>query len=184
MNFVRSVVAAIVLMAVVGVVLFTRALDLTYRTDFELEDGTDIREFVIGRWDWARHDPVCSDSTHAITFSEGGRVMRITQQQAWVDSTGRDRTTAVYDLHGTSSSRIRGQIRGEERLTEDGTPVVWDLVLTGPDEYRWHRTDWDRWGFTGRIVRCPGTVTPAPRKPSSVGEARAARSQQRFMYGA
>ena len=32
--------------------------------------------------------------------------------------------------------------------------VVWDLVLTSPDSYRWHRTDWPARGYTPEVVRC------------------------------
>lgn len=63
----------------------------------------------------------------------------------------------VYDILGVTRSSIRGAIRGETRLTTSGHPVIWDLVLTGPDEYRWQRTDWAHtpWNYTGSIRRCP-----------------------------
>ena len=63
----------------------------------------------------------------------------------------------TYDILFTSPSTIRGAIRGEKRMTDDRKPVVWDLVLTSPDEYRWKRTDWQTtpWSYTGRIRRCP-----------------------------
>lgn len=63
----------------------------------------------------------------------------------------------TYDVLSVSRSTIRGAIRGETRKTDDGKPVVWDLVLTSPDEYRWQRTDWRStpWSYTGHIRRCP-----------------------------
>lgn len=62
--------------------------------------------------------------------------------------------TATYDILSLTPSRLRGAIRGEDRRTDSGVPVVWDLVMFGPDEYHWHRTDWSAWQFTPGIVRC------------------------------
>jgi hypothetical protein len=44
--------------------------------------------------------------------------------------------------------------RGEQRRTAQGVPLVWDLVMFGPDEYRWHRTDWPMHRYTAPIYRC------------------------------
>jgi hypothetical protein len=141
-------------MTLTGLVLLGKTAVSLRGGPYSVPDGTTIQEHLTGRWDWANHTRLCVDSTHTIEFRDGGRVMAITQQQQWVDSTGRDRTTAVYDVFSQTKSKIRGQIRGEERLTESGEPVVWDLVLFGPNEYRWHRADWSSLGFTGRIIRC------------------------------
>jgi hypothetical protein len=62
--------------------------------------------------------------------------------------------SATYDILRLSPTRIRGAIRGETRLTDDGVPVVWDLVMIGPDEYRWQRADWRFWQFTPSVRRC------------------------------
>jgi hypothetical protein len=135
--------------------------------------GSDIRTKVVGRWDWTRRATPCADSAHVIAFSDDGKVMTIAQQNRWVDSLGRDRTTTTYDILSATRSTIRGAIRGEERMTSEGRPVVWDLVLVGPDEYRWHRTDWSSiWGYTAGIVRCdpraPKRAFTGSRRPSSV----------------
>ena len=55
---------------------------------------------------------------------------------------------------------IRGKIRGETRLDDDGVPVVWDLVMTSEDSYRWERADWAAlMGGTEEIERCDGGIT-------------------------
>lgn len=137
---------------------------------YSIPQGADIRTQVAGRWDWTSHSAPCTDSAHVIAFPGDGKVMTITQQSRWVDSLGRDRSVATYDILRTTSSSIRGAIRGEERLTSDGRPVVWDLVLVGPNEYRWHRTDWPSvWGYTRSIIRCgAGAPAPPPRRSSEV----------------
>jgi hypothetical protein len=123
--------------------------------------GADVRKFVAGRWDWKSHTKLCGDSAHVIAFPGAGEVMTITQQNRFVDSLGTDRTTTTYDVLRTDSTTIRGAIRGETRRTDDGKPVVWDLVLMGPNEYRWHRTDWWSRGYTAPIVRCDAGTTAA-----------------------
>jgi hypothetical protein len=64
---------------------------------------------------------------------------------------------AEYDIQEVSRRHVRGRIRGETRRTDAGEPVVWDLVLTSRDEYRWHRTDWPPGSDTKSVRRCPAT---------------------------
>jgi hypothetical protein len=61
---------------------------------------------------------------------------------------------ATYDIIKLTPTRLRGAIRGETRTTDRGVPVVWDLVMIGPNEYRWQRTDWASWNYTAGIKRC------------------------------
>jgi hypothetical protein len=131
--------------------------------EYSLPSSRDIRQHLNGRWDWGHHTNLCSDSTHFISFQDSGRIMVIRQQNQWVDSLGRDRTATVYDLQSVTQSRVRGKIRGEERMMADGTPAVWDLVLFGSDEYRWQRTDWSAGQFTNKIVRCEDRAVAAGR---------------------
>jgi len=160
----RLKIAAITVGAIAGILVVFAAVGLLtmYVRPYDVPAGTDVRRVVAGRWDWKRHTKLCADSAHVIAFPGDGKVMTITQQQRWVDSLGTDRTTTTYDVLRATTSTIRGAIRGEDRLTDDGKPVVWDLVLVGPDEYRWHRTDWmSGWGYTGPIVRCEGAAPAA-----------------------
>jgi hypothetical protein len=141
---------------------------------YALPAGADIRKTVAGRWDWTTHAATCTDSAHVIAFPGDGKTMTITSQFPIVDSLGRDHTVSTYDIRLSTPSFIRGAIRGETRMTSAGTPVVWDLVLVGPDEYRWRRTDWSTpWGYTGSIVRCPAmpVASPpsAPRRGAGAG---------------
>jgi hypothetical protein len=86
--------------------------------------------------------------------------MSITQWKPWTDDDGVERQVSVYDIEQIAPSRIRGTIRGETRTTDAGVPVVWDLVITSPDSYAWHRTDWSTLSLTDAIRRCPAS-TPA-----------------------
>ena len=114
-------------------------------------DDNDLPRHLTGRWDWSNRAHPCGDSAHVITFSPDRRTMTIAMPARPPRDTG---WSATYDLLSLEPSRLRGVIRGEERRTKDGKPVVWDLVMTGPDEYRWHRTDWPSYSLTATIRRC------------------------------
>ena len=135
----------------VGFVLWAYSGDEEYAFD----NGLDLPANVSGQWDWSTRDVACGDSAHVIAFSDDAKLMTITHRSPTVDSTGRDLSISTYDVLSVSPSRIRGAIRGETRLTEEGIPVVWDLIMFGPDEYRWQRTDWPAYGYTPAVQRCP-----------------------------
>lgn len=117
--------------------------------------GTDIFGAVEGRWAWSIRPNGCGNDWHRISFSPDRQVMTITTSKPYEGDDGKLDSVAVYDIIDYTPSSIRGAIRGETRLTPDGKPVVWDLVLRGPDKYVWHRTDWFRGAFTAAIERCP-----------------------------
>jgi hypothetical protein len=141
-----SIVAIVVAIIVVG-------LSETAVRRYSVPEGADIRKTVAGRWTWTTDKQGCAGA-HIIAFSNDGKVMTIVQTSSGIGAP--DPSPTTYDITLVTRSSIRGAIRGEKRLTDDGTPVVWDLVLVSPDEYRWHRTDWfSAWGYTPSIVRCP-----------------------------
>ncbi len=118
---------------------------------YSLPPDVDIRETVAGRWTWTSDSAGCRNA-HTIAFAQGGEIMTITSQ----DISSVDPVT-TYDIEFVSQSIIRGAIRGETRVTDANEPVVWDLVLTGPDEYRWQRTDHPG-SYTASNRRCPQLV--------------------------
>ena len=118
--------------------------------------GVSVFRVAAGKWDWTTKRRWCADSDpEFIAFSPDTSVMTIAYGKPWKDSTGRVHAASVYDLSMHTDNRIRGQIRGESRLTDTGTPVVWDLVLTSPDSYVWERTDLAPWDHSALIRRCP-----------------------------
>ena len=122
--------------------------------DYVFSNGRSLEDNLSGRWDWTTETVPCADSAHTIAFSSDGKVMTITQDNPVVDSAGRDWTVTTYDVVSKTESRIRGKIRDEPRRTEDGIPVVWDLVVVDSNTYLWHRTDWPAWGYTAPVIRC------------------------------
>jgi hypothetical protein len=126
-----------------------------WRPPYEARSVEDVFAVASGTWDWSEAEGFCAANPHTITFSDDRQLMTITPLVPWTDSTGVEQGAAVYDIHESTRGRIRGQIRGETRLTKVGEPVVWDLVLFSADEYRWHRTDWPPGSYTNKVVRCP-----------------------------
>ena len=116
-----------------------------------------------GAWDWEGADSLCVANPHTISFSPDHAVMYLAHRVPWTDSAGKEHRVAVYDIQDHSPSQVRGLIRGETRRTEAGDPVVWDLILTSPNSYAWHRTDWPSSGRTKGVRRCPaGTDSLVP----------------------
>lgn len=135
------------------VIVFFAALAAAFRPvrPFEVPPDRDVYAVVAGTWDWAGRPGTCRDDPHTLAFSPDRATMVLTfvRQPA-----GPERETR-YEIRGVTRSGVRGFITGETRRTAAGEPVVWDLVLTSPDSYRWHRTDWAAAGHTSEVVRCP-----------------------------
>lgn len=146
LRFAGGIAGSLLVFLVIG-------LAVTMPKETPVAPGADIRDVVAGRWSWSTETPVCGKLAHRISFGDSGRTMIISATPSIADTT----SAYVYDILETTPASIRGAIRGETRMTAAGKPVVWDLVLTGADEYRWHRTDWPRrpWSYTGKIIRCP-----------------------------
>ncbi len=119
-------------------------------------DDNDLPRHLAGRWDWSNRAHPCGDSAHVIRFSPDRRTMTIAMPPHPPHDSG---WSATYDLLSLEPSRLRGAIRGEKRLTKGGKPVVWDLVMAGPNEYRWHRTDWPANSYTIGVLRCGADST-------------------------
>jgi hypothetical protein len=139
------------------VLLIGFGLWLMSHRDFTFADR-DLPGHLSGRWDWSTRSHQCDDSSHVIAFSADRKTMTIAMPRSSTDSGW----TATYDIVNLTPSRLRGAIRDEKRLTDHGVPVVWDLVMFGPDEYHWHRTDWKPWRFTAGILRCRSHANVTP----------------------
>jgi len=124
---------------------------------YDLPDGTDIFSVVEGTWGWVDGDASCATNPHTITFNADRSLMMIVFRNDHTpkkDQFDKENSKAHYEVRGHSRSHIRGFMLDEKRLTDTGELVLWDLVLTGPNSYRWHRTDWPDDGYTGEVVRC------------------------------
>ena len=113
-------------------------------TYLQLPAETGVLDVVEGEWGWTRGENTCKNNPHTISISDDSLTMTLS------DTSG----SWTYDILEHEHTRIRGAIRGEKRLTDKGVPVVWDLLMRGPDMYTWHRTDWPGMQTTDLMVRC------------------------------
>ncbi len=64
--------------------------------------------------------------------------------------------TANYLVVHNEESRVLMFITNEERLTDQGDPVLWWADFEGRDKFRWRRYDWPSSNATdGEWQRCP-----------------------------
>jgi hypothetical protein len=168
-TFLRDMAFLLVLAAAAVLSLFWWA---PWAPEYEVPPDTDIFTVAAGTWGWttAPADSFCVARWHTVAFSPDRTVMTITANEPWTDSVGTVHQLAVYDLSEHSRHHVRGQIRGETRLTSAGEPVVWDLVLTSPDSYHWHRADWPFFSYTASVGRCPPGTPPAVAAKSQIDE--------------
>ena len=145
----RAAIALALPALVVGVGLYIRN-----SRPYVVPANRDIFDVVTGRWAWTDDSVRCRLNWHDISFSKDHRVMTIAHSKSFKRPNGRLDSLTVYDIQAHTASWIRGAIRGEQRLTADGRPVVWDLVLRSPNRYMWHRTDWLLGQYTSAIERC------------------------------
>jgi hypothetical protein len=147
-----------VAVALAPVLLGLFALGIWGMSQFlRMPEDADVFEIAAGTWGWVDGPNTCKANPHTISFASDR------QSMTYEDGSG----TYVYDIVEHEMGRIRGAIRGEDRMTDAGVPVVWDLLLRGPNMYVWHRTDWPALMTEGPVVRC-GTPWRAPSDSDSV----------------
>lgn len=133
---------------ILSVLLFRSAMrELAPPTD------RDVFEVAAGTWGWTTGDDDCARNPHIIEFSADRQAMTL----SYPESKGDSISSWIYDIIEHEPGRIRAAIRGEQRRTDAGVPVVWDLLLRGPNLYVWHRSDWPALASTGLIQRCDST---------------------------
>lgn len=125
-----------------------------YTREYVPPGGSDVFQVAEGNWYWTTSDSGCAGETHRITFSSDRKVMTITNSRPYEGADGDFDSVANYDVLSHTPGSIRGAIRGETRTTEEGVPVVWDLVMRSIDHYAWRRTDLPAYMQTPRIARC------------------------------
>jgi len=141
----------LIVAGVLGTAFMVYAVVTTDFTPYEAPVGSDVFELAEGGWAWSTSPGGCQTDRYAIVFSPDRAEMIIT----YLPSEPGGDSVSVYDILDHSRSTIRGRIRGEERTTDEGEPVVWDLVLLSPTSFAWRRTDWGELELTAALDRCP-----------------------------
>jgi hypothetical protein len=145
----RAALASVLVVPIAGFLVY-RAITNPY----EPPPGSDVFALVQGSWAWSTSDSNCVKEPEKISFTPDHKGMIITLARPYRLPNGRWDSVASYDIRSVTPASIRGSMRGETRLTADSQLVVWDLVLTSPDRFVWHRTDWASWEHTRAVRRC------------------------------
>jgi hypothetical protein len=110
---------------------------------------------AIGEWDWSGDSLTCKHNPHTVDFTNDSAFM-VLRFRRKIDSTAK--LEYRYRILRFTDHTVTGQIEGEQRRDSAGKPVVWDLVLTGPNSYRWRQTGGLPQAVTRAIVRCRNGV--------------------------
>jgi hypothetical protein len=116
-------------------------------------------QILKGRWDFAEKD--CANA-YTVTVAPDRKTIKFRYATPQIVN-GVEKTDFTYDVLEIGSYYIRAQVIGEERLTDDGKPVVWDFYFLSNDEFRWRRTDWEQFATTPPVFRCKD-------KPNSIAQ--------------
>jgi hypothetical protein len=116
-------------------------------------DGAlDVWGIVEGSWTWEDGEG-CESEAQTIESAPDRKGFSITHNPFEGPDGVFDSITS-YIVRSWSDTRIRAYIPGETRLTDDGEPVEWDLIVISPDRLTWHRADWADGAATRSLRRC------------------------------
>lgn len=113
-----------------------------------------IWDIIPGTWAWEHNEPVCESKTQTFEISEDGTAMTITHSEPFEREDGSMESVTNYVVEGATATALNTFIPEETRLTEDGVPVKWDLVMVARNRLVWHRTDWPEGSLTAALRRC------------------------------
>lgn len=111
-----------------------------------------IYETLIGTWG---HDKeICLKDPIRISFSPDRKLMyHDTKQGLMMSDASKPNERLVYRILAEYESFLRTEIIGEDRLTDGGKIVKWDLLLINQNSFCWHRSDWGKM-CTEPLISC------------------------------
>ncbi|MGR3796010.1 hypothetical protein [Vannielia sp. SX4] len=104
----------------------------------------------------------CDENPHTITFNEERTKSWFDWQGPMINYLGETDQQGSYDVleSDPEEGTITMYLHGEQRMTDEGSPVVWILrLIDGGEAYCWDRTDWSPPRCTHLHIRCQ---PPAP----------------------
>jgi hypothetical protein len=115
------------------------------------EQLSSLKQKLIGRWGWTRGQ--CESAPINVSFSDDGALMyHHSSQGLYLGEVLKERIT--YQIYDEGEQILRVIIEGEDRRTDDGLVVAWDLVLIDDSRFCWHRYDWEWPRCTKPLIRC------------------------------
>lgn len=112
-----------------------------------------VRSVLTGNWGWNERE--CEEAPSKVTFSEDGALMFFSSDAGLVmNREGRVSSKLTYGIIAEHEKGLRAVIIGEERRTDRGDVVLWDLLLISDTRFCWHREDWPNNRCTKALIRC------------------------------
>ena len=101
-----------------------------------------------GEWGWPEGENTCPLNPQRLEFSQDSETLTI----RWSHT----HDPAVYRILYNDSDSITMFLNGEDRVTDSGGKVIWQLRVMGEDRFCWRRTDWPGYACTSDLQRCEG----------------------------
>lgn len=100
-----------------------------------------------GAWGWPEGENTCSLNPQRLEFSPDNETVTF----RWSHT----HEPALYQILYHDSNSITMILDGEDRLTDNGDRVIWQLRVKDADRFCWRRTDWPGYACTADLRRCP-----------------------------
>ena len=145
-------------MAAVLLILFVAApavraqVEKQSRHAVGFKDPDVMFQWIEGKWKFGSR--TCGDNYARYAAPEDRKTLELTSVKANPETGQSEAARYTYRVLEVGRYFIRAQIEGEKRLTDDGKPVIWDLIFLSKDEIVWHRTDWPGLSSTAPQFRC------------------------------
>ena len=124
----------------------------------EQANPAELRALLVGTWDWGGTDKPCKENPHSIEFAADGSALIVRHPKGAALGSKVLHKELVYKILDEGPNFLRMRIEGEDRKTEEGKPVVWDIVLLERDKYCWCRTDLPDNACSKAVLRCSDAV--------------------------
>ena len=98
---------------------------------------------------WAWESMSCSEDARTFTFDISKRAMYLHAKT----EEGKD-STWTYRILKTWDNGLQGRILGEKRMTRDGKPVHWNLILRNNHTYYWELANARSFRASEYVLRC------------------------------
>ena len=99
-----------------------------------------------GQWGWPDGDNTCNKNPQTISFTDDLSQMTIEWQHT--------HSAARYRILSWDDTSFSSLIEGEDRRSDAGDLVMWQLKLKSPAAYWWRPTDWPGYANTRVQILC------------------------------
>jgi hypothetical protein len=115
----------------------------------------EFQSVLSGSWDQGNDfQALCGPDRvlHTATFSEDGQMLTFKFERPRKIFNGKEVTSLDYRVLGATNVSLILAMKEESRKDENGQPFVWELVIVGPELFRWRATSFavatynDVWG--------------------------------------